>query len=64
MVRQGVAIEVPPEEVAPVLADLLADSQRRADMGAGARLYVESGRGATEASARLVLDLLDGSPAR
>lgn len=64
MVRQEVAIEVPPEEAAPVLADLLSDPQRRADMGSRARLYVESGRGATEASARLVLELLDGSRVR
>jgi hypothetical protein len=32
-------------------------------MGAEARLYVESGRGATEASARLVVGLLGEKPA-
>jgi 3-deoxy-D-manno-octulosonic-acid transferase len=62
MVRRAVAMEVPPEDVLTVLAALLGDSRRRADMGKAARQYVESGRGATEASVRLVLDLLDRKP--
>lgn len=62
MVRRAVAMEVPPEDVPTVLSELLGDPRRRADMGAAARQYVESGRGATEASVRLVLDLLDRDP--
>ena len=49
-----------PDDVPSALSELLRDPIRRADMGAEARRYVESGRGATEASARLVLDLLSG----
>jgi 3-deoxy-D-manno-octulosonic-acid transferase len=62
MVRRTVAVEVPPEDVPTILSELLGDPRRRADMGTAARRYVESGRGATEASVRLVLDLLAGNP--
>ena len=62
MVRRGVAVEVPPGDVPTVLSELLGDPRRRADMGTAARQYVEGGRGATEASVRLVLDLLDRNP--
>ena len=58
MVERGIALEAEPDEVAIVLSDLLSDERRRADMGVAARSYVESGRGSTEASTRLVLDLL------
>ncbi len=58
MVEKGIALEAPPAEVAGSIDSLLRDPERRARMGESARLYVESGRGATEASVRLVLDLL------
>lgn len=62
MVRLGVALEAAPDEVAPVLEELLGDPERRANMGIGARRFVETGRGASEASSELVLELLDWSP--
>jgi 3-deoxy-D-manno-octulosonic-acid transferase len=58
MVRRGVAAEAEPGQVSEVVGGLLADPERRADMGAAARAYVEAGRGATEANAGLVLELL------
>lgn len=58
MAERGIAVEVEPDLVPAVLAALLADPDRRAEMGAAARGYVEGGRGATEASSRLVMDLL------
>lgn len=61
MVERGIAVEAEPDEVPSVLSALLRDPSRRADMGAKARRYVEGGRGATEASARMVLDLLSGA---
>jgi len=60
MVEKGIALEALPAEVAPAIATLLRDPERRARVGKAARLYVEGGRGATEASARLILDLLAG----
>ena len=60
MVEKGIALEAPPAEVATAIATLLRDPERRARVGKAARLYVEGGRGATEASARLILDLLAG----
>lgn len=63
MVRRGVAEEVAPEEVGAALSRWLDDTPRRVETGAAARRYVEEGRGAAEASARLILDLLEGSPA-
>ena len=63
MAERGIAVEAEPDLVPSVLGALLADPDRRAEMGAAARGYVEGGRGATEASARLVMDLLgDGRP--
>ena len=62
MVRRGVALEVPPDRIDRVLSELIAAPDRRAAMGVAARRYVEEGRGAAKASARLVLDLL-ASPA-
>ena len=41
------------------LTDLVEDPVRREEMGAGARRFVEEGRGATESSALLVLELLE-----
>jgi 3-deoxy-D-manno-octulosonic-acid transferase len=58
MVEKGIALEAPPAEVAGAIDSLLRDPERRVRMGESARLYVESGRGATEASVRMVLDLL------
>jgi hypothetical protein len=58
MVRRGVAVEVPPDRIDRVLSELIAAPDRRASMGAAARRYVEEGRGAAKASAKLVLDLL------
>jgi 3-deoxy-D-manno-octulosonic-acid transferase len=58
MAERGIAVEVEPDLVPSVLAALLGDPDRRVEMGAAARRYVEGGRGATEASARLVMDLL------
>ncbi|MCL7971846.1 MAG: hypothetical protein M8866_07120 [marine benthic group bacterium] len=57
----GAGLAVPPEDVAGVLSALLSDPRKLAEMGTGARRYVEGGRGATEASAALVLELLSGS---
>lgn len=59
MVERGIAVEAEPDEVGKVVADLVGDPGRRTEMGRAARAYVEDGRGATEASARLVMDLLD-----
>jgi len=61
MVERGIAVEAEPDDVPSVLSALLRDPIRRTEMGAEARRYVESGRGATEASARLVVDLLSGA---
>jgi hypothetical protein len=61
MVRRGVAVEVPPDRIAPALSDLIAAPERRVAMGTAARRYVEEGRGAAKASARLVLDLIDSA---
>jgi 3-deoxy-D-manno-octulosonic-acid transferase len=61
MVQRGVALEAEPDDVPDALSALMSDARRRTEMGAEARLYVEGGRGATEASARLVLDLLGKS---
>jgi 3-deoxy-D-manno-octulosonic-acid transferase len=58
MVRRGVAVEVPTDRIDRVLSELIAAPDRRASMGAAARRYVEEGRGAAKASAKLVLDLL------
>ena len=64
MAERGIAVEVEPDLAPSVLASLLGDPGRRAEMGTAARSYVEAGRGATEASARLVMDLLGaGRPA-
>ena len=63
MVQRGIGLEVEPDLVPSILSGLAGDPGRRADMGAEARLYVESGRGATEASARLVVGLLGEKPA-
>jgi 3-deoxy-D-manno-octulosonic-acid transferase len=64
MAERGIAVEAEPDLVPSVLASLLGDPSRRAEMGAAARRYVEGGRGATESSARLVMDLLGtGQPA-
>jgi hypothetical protein len=63
MVRRGVAAEASPDRLTDVLADLVDHPTRREEMGAGARRFVEEGRGATEASALLVLDLLDAGTA-
>ncbi len=63
MVERGIAVEAEPDLVPSILSALAGDPSRRADMGAEARRYVESGKGATEASARLILDLLGGDPA-
>jgi 3-deoxy-D-manno-octulosonic-acid transferase len=63
MVQRGIAVEVEPDLVPSILSGLVGDPGRRADMGAEARLYVESGRGATEASAHLVVGLLGEKPA-
>lgn len=60
MVERRIAVEAEPDDVPSVLSALLRDPIRRSDMGAEGRRYVESGRGATEASARLVMDLLSG----
>jgi len=58
MAERGIAIEVEPDRVVSEISLLMDDPGRRAEMGAAARTYVEEGRGATEASARLVMDLL------
>mgnify|MGYP001816256163 FL=1 len=63
MVQKGIGLEVEPDLVPSILSGLVGDPGRRTDMGAEARLYVESGRGATEASARLVVGLLGEKPA-
>ena len=63
MVQKGIGLEVEPDLVPSILSGLAGDPGRRTDMGAEARLYVESGRGATEASARLVVGLLGEKPA-
>ena len=63
MVQKGIGLEVEPDLVPSILSGLVDDPGRRTDMGAEARLYVESGRGATEASARLVVGLLGEKPA-
>ena len=63
MVRKGIGLEVEPDLVPSILSGLAGDPGRRTDMGAEARLYVESGRGATEASARLLVGLLGEKPA-
>jgi 3-deoxy-D-manno-octulosonic-acid transferase len=63
MVQKGIGLEVEPDLVPSILSGLAGDPGRRTDMGAEARLYVESGRGATEASARLVVGLLREKPA-
>ena len=63
MVQRGIAVEAEPDLVPSILSGLVGDPSRRAEMGAEARRYVESGRGATEASALLVLGLLSGKPA-
>ena len=55
MERRGVGLAVPPEDVAEILSALVAEPERLSEMGKGAREYIESGRGATEASAALVL---------
>ncbi len=57
----GAGLAVPPEDVAGVLSALLSNPAKLAEMGTAARRYVESGRGATEASAALVLELLSSS---
>jgi len=62
MVQRGIAVEVEPDLVPSILSGLARDPGRRAEMGAGARLYVESGRGATAASAHLVVGLLGDEP--
>jgi len=59
MVRRGVAAEASPDRLADLLTDLVEDPVRREEMGAGARRFVEEGRGATESSAMLVLELLE-----
>ncbi len=58
MVQRGIAVEAEPDGVASALSELMADSKHRDEMGAEARRYVESGRGATEASVRLIMELL------
>lgn len=58
MVQRGIAVEAEPDGVASALSELMADSKHRGEMGAEARRYVESGRGATEASVRLIMELL------
>ena len=58
MERLGAGLAVPREDASGVLSALIADPARRAEMGTRAREYVESGRGATAASADLVLELL------
>jgi 3-deoxy-D-manno-octulosonic-acid transferase len=63
MVQRGIAVEVEPDLVPSILSGLAGDPGRRADMGAEARLYVESGRGATASSAQLVVSLLGDEPA-
>ncbi|MDP2471880.1 MAG: glycosyltransferase N-terminal domain-containing protein [Candidatus Palauibacterales bacterium] len=59
LMRRDAAAEAPPEGVPALLESLLADPRRRREMGAAGRDYVESGRGAGDASARLVMELLD-----
>ena len=61
MERRGVGLAVPPEDVAEILSALVAQPERLSEMGTGAREYVEGGRGATEASAALVLELLSSA---
>ena len=63
MVQRGIAVEAEPDLAPSILSGLVGDPGRRAEMGGEARSYVESGRGATEASARLVTGLLSGKPA-
>ena len=63
MVQRGIAVEAEPDLAPSILSGLVGDPGRRAEMGGEARSYVESGRGATEASARLVMGLLSGKPA-
>ncbi|NNK48248.1 MAG: hypothetical protein HKP01_05185 [Gemmatimonadetes bacterium] len=58
MVHRGIAVEAEPDGVASALSELMSDRKRRDETGAEARRYVESGRGATAASVRLVTDLL------
>ena len=62
MVQRGIAVEAEPDLVPSILSGLAGDPSRRAEMGGEARRYVESGRGATEASARLVMALLSEKP--
>jgi 3-deoxy-D-manno-octulosonic-acid transferase len=68
LIESGGALEVPVSGLADVLGPLLADPALRARMGTAARAYVESGRGAASAGARLVLELIDrgraSAPAR
>jgi 3-deoxy-D-manno-octulosonic-acid transferase len=59
LVHRGAALEPTPEEVAGAIASLLARPERREEMGARARAFVEAGRGAAAASAELVASLID-----
>lgn len=58
LVRYGAAVEVAPDEAAPIIGSLLEDPTRRLEMGRIARDFVEGGRGAAQASADLVAELM------
>lgn len=64
----GAAREVVPSRFESVLQSLLSDAAGRRRMGDRGRDYVQSGRGAATAGAKLVLDLIDraraSAPAR
>lgn len=58
LVVRGAARIAPPEAAAGILVDLMADASLRRQIGSAARAFVESGRGAAAASARLISRLM------
>ena len=58
MERAGAIVRTTPESLAPDLAALFADPQRRADLGARARQCVLDNQGATERHAALLLEMM------
>ncbi len=63
LVTVGAAEVVERASLADALERLCQDEERRRTMGGAARAYVKSGAGAAEATAALILELLDGAEA-